>query len=199
MQPVSSFQHPKISSPTCVATSQFLEPFRSRKTQNFTNFPSPTPFIATLNPDACSINTIGLKTRSMTFGFTQKPENSEKPPNSNNKTTKTPPPIIFRPTNNVAHVYIIPQTHSDFVLQLPTPTTTARSSHSPVAENTKDTKKVCFYASFFKLQLSMESLVPITIDTDLEMHLEKATFMKNIKNHQKSPKSPVLGCFKRAN
>ena len=45
-----------------------------------------------------------------------------------------------------------------------------------------------------------------TISTALKMHLETAAFMKNHKNHRKSaiftknyPKSPILGCFKRAN
>jgi hypothetical protein len=37
------------------------------------------------------------------------------------------------------------------------------------------------------------SAAPSTISTGLEMRLEMATFMKNHKNHRKSP---ILGCFK---
>ena len=93
----------------------------------------------------------------MTVRFTQK---LEKLPNFTNKTPKTPPPIVVTPTNNVAHVYTIPQTYGDSVLLLPTTTTAASSSHPPVAENTKDTN---FYTLFFESQPYTESLVRITI------------------------------------
>ena len=193
-------QYLEMGSPTHTATShpQMLSG-NSRKNLKIDStseipqytavFPSPT-LSATVSNQSASFTAITvLETRPTMANFNQKPEKLEKPPFSNQITSKTPTPSVSEPTDDIARVYASPHTQSDIVLQpqsAPATHSNASSSELPAATGHE---KSTIASVIFESQTPMVSPAPTSIVTALETRSESVDSMKI---HQKTENSPTF-------
>ena len=117
--------------------------------------------------------------------FNQKPEKFEKPPFSNQITSKTPTPSVSEPTDDMARVYASRHTQNDVILQpqsTPATYSNASSSELPAAIGHQ---KSTLASAVFESQPPTVSAAPTSIVTALKMGSELFDFVKNYQKNRK--------------